>query len=304
MRDPQELISWFGTPSWNDADAPLVCVHAFTGFLDAGQATEHAVRAIKGDSARLLVEFDPDELVDYRARRPSLTYVTDHFESVDWPQIGLYEVTDMNGRRFWLLTGPEPDYQWQRFIAAVTDIVEGHGIDLMVGLSGVPWPTPHTRPLGATVHGSDPRLLPAEESLLGTLQVPGHMSGLLELRLGQEGHDCIGIAAHVPHYLTQVDYPRAAITMLDALEKSTGLRIDTSALVPPAERAEAEISAQVEQSEEFAAVLSALEGQYDQARQMQERASSELLSGDEIAAQVEQFLAEMEAQGEADEQSE
>ena len=120
MRDPQELISWFGTPSWNDADAPLVCVHAFTGFLDAGQATEHAVRAIKGDSARLLVEFDPDELVDYRARRPSLTYVTDHFESVDWPQIGLYEVTDMNGRQFWLLTGPEPDYQWQRFVAAVT----------------------------------------------------------------------------------------------------------------------------------------------------------------------------------------
>lgn len=294
MRPPSELIDWVAEPS----RTPRTCVYAFTGFLDAGQATAQAIRVLRELPSRLIAQFDTDELLDYRARRPPLVYVEDHFESVEWPSIALHEVDDADGQSFLFLAGPEPDYQWGRFVAATMGAFDRLGVTLSVGLSSVPWPAPHTRPLDVTVHGSDPRLIPDGQVELGTLQVPGHVGGLLELRLGEAGRDCVGIAAHVPHYLAQVDYPRATIAMLEALQRISGLRIPTDDVVPAAERAEAEIALQVEQSEEFASVLGMLEQQYDQAQQL--RAQEDLPSGDEIAAQLEQFLAEMDSDGEGE----
>ncbi len=300
MGHSDRVITWHSEPQWTDADGQRILVHAFTGFLDAGSATAQATKTIMSGTSRLLADFDLDEVLDYRSRRPPLTYVNDHFTDVDWPSIALYEVTDDAGRRFLMLTGPEPDYRWQGFIQAVLAMIDRLDVALTVGLSAVPWPTPHTRPVGVTIHGTDPRLLPDEDPMLGTLQVPGHIGGLLELRLGQTGRDAIGIAAQVPHYLSQVDYPRAAITMLTALHDTTGLVIDTDSLLPAAERAEAEIAGQVEQSDEFASVLAALEQQYDQVMAVRKDSVADLPTADEIAAQVEQFLARMDTRGDSD----
>lgn len=301
MRERSDhVITWHSEPEWTESDGQRILVHAFAGFLDAGSATALATRTIMAGPSRLLADVDLDEVLDYRARRPPLTYVNDHFTDVDWPSIALHEVTDLAGRRFAMLTGPEPDYRWQGFIEAVLGMIDRLDISLTVGLSAVPWPTPHTRPVGVTIHGTDPRLLPDEDPMLGTLQVPGHIGGLLELRLGQAGRDAIGIAAQVPHYLAQVDYPRAAITMLNALRDNTGLAIDAEGLLPAAERAEAEIAVQVEQSEEFAAVLGALEQQYDQVMAVRSESVDDLPTADELAAQVEQFLARMDTRRDID----
>ena len=42
----------------------------------------------------------------------------------------------------------------------------------------------------------------------GELRVPSSAQALLELRLGEWGHDALGFVAHVPHYLAQLDYPQ------------------------------------------------------------------------------------------------
>jgi CRP-like cAMP-binding protein len=279
-------------------------VHAFTGFLDAGGATAMASRLLQSRDHRLLATFDVDQVLDYRARRPVLTFVTDHFAAVDMPGIALHEVTDADGTPFLLLTGPEPDYQWQRFCDAVVEIVRQTGTTLTVGLSAIPWPAPHTRPLGVTIHGNVPSLVSTPHAIAGNIQVPGHIGGLLELRLGEEGERAIGIATHVPHYLGQFEYPAAAIATLEALSTTTGLVIPVDDLRAPASRAEGEIAQQLQNSEEFVTIVHALEQQYDQLAAL--RATSTATSGtsdlapggqvptaDEIAAQVEQFLADM-----------
>ncbi|MGI9197436.1 MAG: PAC2 family protein [Candidatus Nanopelagicales bacterium] len=301
MRDPADLITWHGDPT--PVEGRTVLVHAFTGFLDAAGATQMAAQLLQAREPRLLATIDPDEVLDYRARRPMLTFVTDHFAAVDMPQIALHEVSDASGTPFLLLTGPEPDYQWQRFSAAILDIVRRTGTQLTVGLSAIPWPAPHTRPLGVTVHGNDPALVDNPHPMAGNIQVPGHIGGLLELSLGQAGERAIGIATHVPHYLGQFEYPTAAIRTLEALTSVTGLEIPVESLRAPASRAEGEIAQQLQSNEEFVTIVRALEQQYDQMAAL--RASQgavggsdlapggEVPSGDEIAAQVEQFLAQM-----------
>ena len=298
----RSLITWFGDPT--PVEGRHVLVHAFTGFLDAGGATAMAARLLQERDHRLLATVDIDQVLDYRARRPILTFVTDHFAAVDMPQIALYEVTDDSGTPFLLLTGPEPDYQWQRFADAILGVVRETGTRLTVGLSAIPWPAPHTRPLGVTVHGNVPSLVSSPHALAGNIQVPGHIGGLIELRLGEAGEQAIGIATHVPHYLGQFEYPAAAITSIEALSAATGLDLPVDALRAPASRAEGEIAQQLQNSEEFVTIVRALEQQYDQLAALRGTTSSaavgselapggEVPSGDEIAAQVEQFLADM-----------
>ncbi len=283
-----------------------ILVHSLSGFLDAGRAADIASAQLLAGTGRLIATINPDAVIDYRARRPTMTYIVDHFAAIDLPQIAVHELTDDHGRVFYLLTGPEPDYHWQKFADTVIEIVERLGITMTVGLAGVPWPTPHTRPLGATLHGTERDLLDEEPAVLGTIEVPGHMSGLIELRLSEVGRAAMGVSAHVPHYLAQVEYPRAAMSLLQALSRITGLEISAEELRSRAERAEAEVADQVGQSEEFASVLAALELQYDQMSAMRAAAAASardfmpdgnIPSGDEIAAQVEQFLARMDEQG-------
>ena len=50
------------------------------------------------------------------------------------------------------------------------------------------------------------------------MRVPSSAQALLELRLGEWGHDALGFVAHIPHYLAQLDYPRAAAALLEQVE--------------------------------------------------------------------------------------
>jgi PAC2 family len=105
----------------------------------------------------------------------------------------------------------------------------------------------------------------------------------------------MGFAVHVPHYLARAEYPQAARVLVDHLAVATGLYLPTDALTSAAERAEREIAEQVAASEEVAQVVAALEQQYDtvisDATGRDGSTGGELPSADELAAEVERFLA-------------
>ena len=142
----------------------------------------------------------------------------------------MQQLTDTDGTAFLLLTGPEPDAQWERFVAAVGQVADRFAVRLTVGLMAIPMGVPHTRPTGMSSHATRPGLLPEQEDWLGTIQVPGHAIGLLEYRFGQAGRDAIGFAAHVPHYIARSDYPETARTLIQATADATGLLLPTSGL--------------------------------------------------------------------------
>lgn len=297
------LITIIDAPSISNGQRVLV--HSFSGFMDAGSASQIAVdHLLRTCPERILATFDSDALIDYRARRPRMTYDSDHFVSADWPQIVLREVLDERGTPFLLLNGPEPDYRWREFLDAVLWLIEDMDVALTAGMIGIPWPSPHTRPVGLTMHATNPRLLQGHTSSIGVIEIPGHIQGLLELHLDKAGKDALGLAVHVPHYLTQFDYPRAAIALLRGLAGATGLVLPTDGLEAAARSAEAEIARQTSDSDEFEPLLRSMEEQYDlgltDGGQLGSDGSvpGELPDADQIGAQVERFLAEMDDRGE------
>src|SRR2546423_8233254 len=123
-----------------------------------------------------------------------MLFAEDHWESYEAPQLSLRLVQDTPGTAFLLLVGPEPDVQWERFVAAVTQLVQRYRVRLSIGVNAIPMAVPHTRPIGVTAHGSSRELVKAWEPWVGRVQVPGHIAGLLELRLGQAGYPAARLA--------------------------------------------------------------------------------------------------------------
>ncbi|MFC6345441.1 PAC2 family protein [Nocardioides hankookensis] len=143
----------------------------------------------------------------------------------------------------------------------------------------------------------------ADELLTGTspwrgeLRIPSSAQALLEIRLGEWGHEAMGFVAHVPHYLAQMDYPLAAAVLLEQVEIAGRLTIDLSGLRAEAEDTEAEIATYLTANQEVADVVAALERQYDAFERAEEDGASLLApdqplpTGEEIGRQFEQFLA-------------
>ena len=278
--------------------ASLTLVLVLDGFLDAGNAAARAARHLVDQSdGPVVATFDVDELHDYRARRPAMSFVRDHYESYDAPRLVVRLLHDAGGTPYLLLHGPEPDTRWEAFCEAVREVVERFGVTRVVGMGAVPMAVPHTRPIAVTEHANNVELIAGDSRWRGELRIPSSAQALLEVRLGEWGHDALGYVAHIPHYLAQLEYPRASAALLEHVERGGRLTIDLSALHEEADEREAEVTRYLAANEEVNEVVAALEQQYD-AFTRSEESGSNLLSGDqplptgeEIGQQFEQFLA-------------
>lgn len=74
-------------------------------------------------SPEVVATFDIDQLFDYRARRPGMVFDVNRFAEYDAPSLLLYRLTDRDGHTYYLLAGPEPDFQWERTVKAIRELV-------------------------------------------------------------------------------------------------------------------------------------------------------------------------------------
>jgi hypothetical protein len=280
-----------------------VLVQALDGFVDAGAAKRLArEHLLSTHGERVVARFDVDALLDYRARRPAMTFDEDHWSAYADPSLALHLAHDAAGRPFLVLAGPEPDVRWEAFTSAVRELVERLGVRETVGLNAIPMAVPHTRPLGVIAHATDPQRVAAHEKWVGTVQVPSSAGHRLELRLGQAGHDTAGFAVAVPHYLAEAEYPAAAVSLLGRVSDLTGLSFDTAALESAARDVLVQVDETVAGSDEVRAVVEALERQYDafragSGRSLLAEMGGALPSADEIGDELERFLAEQAGEG-------
>ncbi|WP_062076444.1 PAC2 family protein [Demequina globuliformis] len=292
------LVSWNpdGVEEWEriaPADS-AVLMHSLRGFIDAGNTGSLVARQIlDGCEPVRVASFDIDQLLDYRSRRPEMTFSVNEFTDYDEPHLHVDLVRDLEDTPFLLLHGFEPDIRWEAYIAEVREIVKRMHVGLTLGTHGIPMAAPHTRPLGVTVHGTPQELLPDAASFFGTAAVPASAMNLMEYRFGQWGLSAVNVAVHVPHYLAQSSYPQAAARAIAAVEDISGLLLDAEGLTDDALVASEEIARQSAESDEVQALVQALEEQYDAFMERREdgiEADGPLPSAEELGAEFEKFL--------------
>ena len=259
-------------------------------FSDAGSAqdllADHLLNTL---SSRVVGRLDLDQVYDYAGRRPEVTLELDHFDGYEKPEILLHEVTDPDGEAFFLLTGPEPSFQWERVASALRIVVDQLGIERTLMAQSFPAPVPHTRELPVTRFAGDPDSIEVRRTMPGTFRLRAPFTALLTIRLAESGHEVVGLVAHVPQYLHEMSYPDAAIALLAAVGEEKGPRLPVDALEAQAIPIRETVAAQIAAQEQLQEMVAGLEHQYD--RMITSGAGTEVPRAEDIAAEVEQYLA-------------
>ena len=306
MLDPHTLYNADGKVFADPGAKGLPLLISLTGFMDAGHVVQQVgAELLEVLDHTLVAEFDADQLMDYRGRRPKITFVEDHLEDYRPHRLEMHRMHDGLGEPFLLLTGAEPDFQWERFVSAVVGLVEQLDVPLISWVHAIPMPVPHTRPIGVTLHGNRPDLIEGLSAWRPTVEVPASIGHVLELRLIEAGHDVVGHVIHVPHYLSEAEYPPAAVAGLEYLGATAKLVLPTDRLREAGRDVERQIARQVGDSADVQNVVTSLEKRYDEYTDGAERKSllvkdnSELASADELGAAVEAYLASPQAEEES-----
>ncbi len=297
MFDPQSLIRFED----HDLDAlelqGLDLLIGLGGHADAGHALSQ-VRTELLDSLepRLIASFDIDQLINYRERRPQISFLGDHFAAYQPPRLELYRLTDGLERDFLFLTGPEPDLAWERVTSAVLALVKAFNVQLAVSFDAVPMPVPHTRPLGVTAHGNRKDLIEGISTWAPTAELPASLAALIEVRLIEAGRDAVGYSIHVPHYLSEAEYPQVAVGILEYVGAAMELGLPTDRLREAGRNLESQIAEQVSATPDVARMVENFETRFDQhvpeieRRSLLVTADAEVPDGEELALAVEAFL--------------
>jgi hypothetical protein len=296
MRNPASLYELTSVAA--DVPMGLPLVAGLTGFADAGSAvTQLSTYLLDTLEHEVVAQFDVDALLDYRARRPTIFFDQDHLSDYRPAKLNLYLARDEIGQRFLLLTGFEPDFQWERFTAAVLLLVDQFQVTTTTWVHAIPMPVPHTRPIGVTVSGNRMELTDVMSIWKPQTQVPANALHLVEYRLQELGHPTAGFVLLIPHYLSDTEYPLAAVSALESVSAATGLIFPTDTLRQDGRDFLARIDEQVESNQELAKLVGTLEERHDSymldnpLRSPLTDEDGLLPSADDIAAELENFLA-------------
>ncbi len=276
--------------SWPALERPVLVV-AMEGWIDAGVGAATAIAHLSGSMPNdLIATFDADELVDFRARRPTLRIVNGVDTELRWPEIRLLAATNRTGRSVLILTGPEPDMKWHRFIQEVVALASRLEVEMVLGLGAFPAPVPHTRPVRLVGTSTDAELAAQVGFLPAGIDVPSGVQGALEVAFGEAGIPAVGLWARVPHYAAAMPYPAASAALVGGLAQLTAIEVDVSSLQNAAVATHRQIDQLLTGSEEHMALVHQLETQYDEEQGASATNFGDIPSGDELAAELERFL--------------
>ena len=275
-----------------DLDEPVV-VLALEGWIDAGLAAGGAAETLCDVLDTVTVaRFSTDELLDYRARRPIAHLVDGVLRGLTWPSLEVRAATDTAGRELLLVIGAEPDRLWQQFTDEVVALALDFGARMCVGLGAYPFAAPHTRPSRIACTASTPAL--AEGGLLrASLDFPGGIQAAIEQACDARGIPSVGLWAQVPHYVpTVMPFPAGSVALIDALAKVADLALPLGDLPSRAEATRDRLNELMAQNPQHLTMLHQLEEGWDSSEPEDTSSMelSDLPSGDELAAELEQFL--------------
>jgi hypothetical protein len=99
----------------------------------------------------------------------------------------------------------------------------------------------------------------------------------------------------VPHYVSAMEYPAASVALLDGLEEATGISIDALGLRNEVKDHRSRLDRMIAEKPEHESMVRQLEELHDLAIEQESDPSDEpvdleLRSGDELAAEIQEFF--------------
>jgi len=289
-------LQWEYRPDGLRAPA-LVC--AFKGWNDAADAASTAITFVGSAlGARRFATIDPEDFYDFQATRPKIKLTEGQAREIVWPAVELYEARVPRAPRdLVLLAGSEPSFRWRGFTKLIVEVAEAIGVQLAVSLGALLADVPHTRPVSVTGLASDPTLVARLGLASSSYEGPTGIVGILHAGCQEAGLPSASLWAAVPHYIAAAPNPKAALALVRKLEGLVGVAVDASELESAAGDYERQVNLAVQSDPEVQAFVERLE---QAAGEEPSEEPGSLPSGDTIARDLQRFLRQRGAGGEAE----
>src|SRR5215218_375602 len=271
-----------------------VLIAGFTGWNDAADAASVAVGALATSwEARRFGGFDGEEFFDFQTTRPQVKLVDGVTREIEWPE-NMLSATEPSleaagGRGAVLLTGPEPNFRWHAFCAAVVELARALDVELVVTMGALLADVPHSRPVSVAANSQDPALVESLGLSASRYEGPTGITGVLHRACAEAGLPSVSFWAPVPHYLPAIPSAPAALALLDSLTGLLRMDVDTSDLERGAAAYQEQVSAAVSQDSDLSSYVRMLEDRFDS---QADQGPRDLPTGDDLARELESFLRE------------
>ena len=271
-----------------------VLIAAFRGWNDGAQAATLAAGFLaKTWGAERFAELDPEDFFDFQATRPHVSLEEGLTRRIDWPETAFYHARpDGLDRDVVLLLGIEPNLRWRTFSELLIGLAAELGVELMITLGALLADVPHTRAAPVTGSATDDELVERLGLSASRYEGPTGIVGVLHDACRQAEIPSASLWAAVPHYVSLTPSPRGALALCERLGSLIGVEVDADELEEAARSYEEQVSEAVASDEETAAYVEELERRADQLEE-----TTELPSGDALAAELTRFLREREQNG-------
>jgi len=287
-----ESLVWTARP--NLRKGVLVC--AFYGWNDGGEAATLSALFLRQQlRAQQFCELDPDEFYDFQEVRPIVSLGEDDTRRMAWPENSFSWGSLPSGNDIAVMVGIEPQNRWKHYSRSVLEVARESGAELVVTLGGFLADTPHTRPVPVT-GSADGELADQLGLAPSSYEGPTGIVGVIHEACRDAGVPSASLWAAVPHYIQASPNPKAALALLSRLALLLDTRFDTTKLSQDAVSFEREVSQHVSNDEKISRYVRELESRADERADddADEESPPLLASGDDIAAQIERYLAERE----------
>ena len=301
-----EHVRWLAEPTLR---RPVV-IAAFTGWNDAGDAASNAIQhLVTSWQAAPLAEIDPEDFTDFATVRPVVRLTPERKRHIVWPTVGMWSASTPGGDVI-LLVGPEPALRWRAFSEQIVGVAEKYQASMVLTLGALLADVPHTRPVQIIGTASDHSLIDRFDLEQSRYEGPTGIVGVLNDACTRADIPAASLWAAVPAYASQIPSPKATLALVERACEMLGSPTPLGSLRSDVAAYDQRVTDLVSEDSDLIGYVSRLETMSDDDEldddydldDEDDTVGGELaddgeVDGDDLMAEVEQFLRDQGADG-------
>jgi proteasome assembly chaperone (PAC2) family protein len=272
---------------------PIV-ITAFSGWNDAAESATTAARYLATSfNAHKFAEIDPEEFYHFGLSRPTVRFKagSETEREVIWPvmEFSIAQPTELD-RDVIVGVAAEPHLKWKTYCAAIIELARRCDATLVLTLGALLAEVPHTRPVRLSGGAADPELA----RLLGITPTryegPTGIVGVLNTACRDSGLSTASLWANVPHYISGIENPKAALALVRRVLVLLNASVDLSDLEDAGRQFDQNLTEIVAQNDKIAGYIRKLESRDAEDEPTPPGTGSDLPPASELVEEIEQFL--------------
>lgn len=266
-----------------------VLLAAFEGWNDAAESATSATEWLRHRwDGRRFARIDAQEYFDFQSIRPQLVVADGVTKELRWPANEFFAASATTGvHDAVLLTGTEPSFRWRDFCDEILEVIENTGCEMIVTLGALLADVPHTRPVRITGTAGDDDLARRLGLERSRYEGPTGIVGVLHDTCRRREIPSVSLWAPVPHYVANPPNPVATLALLESVGRLLDSPTDTEELRTAADAWVKKVGEAVAEDDETETYVRELERRYDETLR-----EEDLPTGEDLAAQIQNFLAD------------